>query len=131
MVRLSATNGTLCAFIRQLPDLIESRCTEQLLKTTEQLSHDVWQLPEFRRTLQQIANRDRLSARFFLFIDGLDKFEEAHLEFRGILSGAIWRYCARFLFDKTTHPDISLPLIPLLTSCDAESELEREHFNEE
>lgn len=75
----------LYEIFRQLPDLIESTCTERWLKTIEQLSHEPWHLPELRRTLRQIADREDLPAKFCFFIDGLDEFEGDHLEFCGVL----------------------------------------------
>lgn len=77
----------LYEIFRQLPDLIEPTCTERWPKTVEQLGHDAWHLPELRRILQRIADRENLSAKFCFFIDGLDEFEGDHLEFCGVLQG--------------------------------------------
>jgi hypothetical protein len=75
----------LYEIFRQLPDLIESTCTERWPKTIEQLNHDAWHLPELRRILQRIANRENLTAKFCFFIDGLDEFEGDHLDICGVL----------------------------------------------
>ena len=77
----------LYEIFRQLPDLIESTCTERWSKTTEELNHDTWHLPELRGILQRIANRENLTTNFCFFIDGLDEFEGDHLEFCGVLQG--------------------------------------------
>ena len=77
----------LYEIFRQLPDLIESTCTERWLKTTKQLNYDAWHLPELRRILQRIASQENLTAKFCFFIDGLDEFEGDHLEFSIILQG--------------------------------------------
>ena len=75
----------LYEIFRQLPDLIESTCTERWLKTIEQLNHDAWYLPELRTILQRIANRENLTTKFCFFIDGLDEFDGDHLEFCRVL----------------------------------------------
>lgn len=77
----------LYGIFRQLPDLIESTCSERWPKTIKQLSHDAWHLPELRRILQRIANQEKLNAKFCFFIDGLDEFEGDYLEFVGVLQG--------------------------------------------
>ena len=77
----------LYEIFRQLPDLIEPTCTERWLKRTEQLSHEAWYLPELRKILQRIADRQDLPAKFCFLIDGLDEFEGDHLEFCGVLKG--------------------------------------------
>lgn len=75
----------LYEIFRQLPDLIESTCTERWPKTIEQLSHDAWYLPELRRIVRRIADRETLPAKFCFFVDGMDEFEGDHLEFCGVL----------------------------------------------
>ena len=77
----------LYEIFRQLPDLIESTCTEQWSKSIEQLSYDVWHLPELRRVLQRLANTKKLNAKFCFFIDGLDEVEGDHVEFCSVLQG--------------------------------------------
>ncbi|KAL9116472.1 MAG: hypothetical protein Q9187_007003 [Circinaria calcarea] len=75
----------LYGIFRQLPDLIESTCTERWPKTIKQLNHDEWHLPELRKILQRIANQEKLTAKFCFFIDGLDEFEGDYLEFCDVL----------------------------------------------
>ena len=72
---------------RQLPDLVESTCTERWPKSIEELSHESWNLPELRRILQRIADRADLPAKFCFFIDGLDEYEGDHLDFCRALQG--------------------------------------------
>ncbi|KAK1753978.1 hypothetical protein QBC47DRAFT_361974 [Echria macrotheca] len=65
---------------RQLPDLIEISCEERWPKTTEDLAHEIWLLPELQRVLQRIASQD-MEVKFCFFIDGLDEFEGDHIDF--------------------------------------------------
>ncbi|KAI0111800.1 hypothetical protein F4814DRAFT_423620 [Daldinia grandis] len=66
---------------RQLPDLIETTCTERWAKPAEAMSHELWTLPELSRVLQRITNRRDLGVRFCFFVDGLDEYEGDHLDF--------------------------------------------------
>ena len=71
----------LSEIFRQLPELIEPTCIERWAKSEQQLSHEVWHVPELQKALQRIARRDNLSAKICLFIDGLDEYEGDHLDF--------------------------------------------------
>ncbi|KAK0644033.1 hypothetical protein B0T16DRAFT_293275, partial [Cercophora newfieldiana] len=80
---------------RQLPDLIETACVERWPQTPEQLSHELWSLPELQRVLQRIADQN-MEVKFCFFIDGLDEFEGDHVDF------------CRSLLDLTKSPHIKL-----------------------
>jgi hypothetical protein len=66
---------------RQLPDLIETTCTERWTKPKEQLSHEDWYISELYAVLKRISVQKSISAKFCFFIDGLDEFEGDHVEF--------------------------------------------------
>ncbi|KAL1850954.1 hypothetical protein Daus18300_012745 [Diaporthe australafricana] len=65
---------------RQLPDLIETVCTERWQKTIEELAHDPWLVPELERVLRRIAELQEMPAKFCFFIDGLDEFGADHVD---------------------------------------------------
>lgn len=66
---------------RQLPDIMESVCTERWAKTIEQLTYEPWQVSELQRALQRIADRQDIPVKFCFFIDGLDEFAGEHVDF--------------------------------------------------
>jgi NACHT domain len=70
---------------RQIPDLIELTCIERWLKTTGQLAYETWDIPELRKVLQRVADRNDMPSKFCFFIDGVDEFEGDHLEFCQVL----------------------------------------------
>ncbi|KAI1651407.1 uncharacterized protein F4817DRAFT_130607 [Daldinia loculata] len=66
---------------RQLPDLVETTCTERWSRSAEAMNHEPWTLPELSRVLQRITNRSDLGVKFCFFVDGLDEYEGDHLDF--------------------------------------------------
>ncbi|KAI1658413.1 hypothetical protein F4813DRAFT_48238 [Daldinia decipiens] len=66
---------------RQLPDLIETTCTERWSKSAEATNHELWTIPELSRVLQRVTNRNDLGVKFCFFVDGLDEYEGDHLDF--------------------------------------------------
>ncbi|KAK4452678.1 hypothetical protein QBC34DRAFT_455598 [Podospora aff. communis PSN243] len=85
----------LYEIFRQLPGLIETACIERWPRTPENLSHEVWLLPELQRVLQRLADLD-MEVKFCFFIDGLDEFEGDHVDF------------CRSLLDLIKSPHIKL-----------------------
>ncbi|KAF3764593.1 hypothetical protein M406DRAFT_260125, partial [Cryphonectria parasitica EP155] len=71
----------LYGIFRQLPDIMETVCTERWSKTFEELEHEPWLVPELQRILQRIADRQDLPVRFCFFVDGLDEFGGDHVDF--------------------------------------------------
>jgi hypothetical protein len=71
----------LYEIFRQVPDLIETTCIERWPKDLQQLAHEHWLLPELRKILSRIAERENLPVKFCFFIDGLDEFDGDHVEF--------------------------------------------------
>lgn len=65
---------------RQVPDLIETVCTERWQKTIEELAHGPWVVPELERVLRRIAELEEVPAKFCFFIDGLDEFGADHVD---------------------------------------------------
>jgi hypothetical protein len=85
----------LYEIFRQLPGLIETACVERWPGIPENLSHEIWLLPELQRVLQRLADLD-MEVKFCFFIDGLDEFEGDHVDF------------CRSLLDLTKSPHIKL-----------------------
>lgn len=72
----------LFEIFRQQPNLIETACPERWsLKNPETFYFGTWLIPELARAIDRIVECKNLSVKFCFFIDGLDEFEDDHVEF--------------------------------------------------
>jgi hypothetical protein len=70
----------LFEILRQCPDLMETACPERWLSNDYSTDRAGWDLPELSEAIFRIFSHEHSSTKFCIFIDGLDEYDDRHLD---------------------------------------------------